>query len=178
MSDFEMATLRQRALEASARRPARRAVDAFAGRAGVWTDGRHRSSIRMRACSRRFASCCQKFDELGSTRQALLWLRRERISVPDTVRAAVDGRPKGAPHLRAVHGIITNPFLAGAYVYGRTQTRSTIVDGRIRRTSATGWPSTSGGRDSRPSSGTLIGRPYRRSSGDDRVQRVYETGRP
>jgi hypothetical protein len=33
-----------------------------------------------------------------------------------------------------VHAIVTNPFLAGAYVYGKSESRTTIVDGRIRRT--------------------------------------------
>jgi len=50
----------------------------------------------------------QKFDELGSTRQALLWLRRERISVPVT-RQGRGGRQTewAPPPTRGVHGIIT-----------------------------------------------------------------------
>jgi hypothetical protein len=38
------------------------------------------------------------------------------------------------PNYTRVHAIVTNPFLAGAYVYGRSETRTAIVDGRIRRT--------------------------------------------
>ena len=78
----------------------------------------------------------QKFDELGSTRQVLLWLRGEQISVP--VTRDVTGRRETdwvPPNYTRVHAIITNPFLAGAYVYGRSASRTTIVDGRIRRTS-------------------------------------------
>jgi hypothetical protein len=72
----------------------------------------------------------------GSTRQVLLWLRREHLSQP--VTRQVDGGRETAwvsPNYTRVHGIMTNPFLAGAYVYGRSESRSRIVDGRIRRTS-------------------------------------------
>jgi Recombinase len=78
----------------------------------------------------------QKFDELGSIRQVLLWLRRERLSVPVT-RGGKHGRYTewaSANYIR-VHAIVTSPFLAGAYVYGKSESRTTIVDGRIRRTS-------------------------------------------
>jgi hypothetical protein len=78
----------------------------------------------------------QKFDELGSTRQVLLWLRREHLSLP--VTRPVKGERETewvSPNYARVHGIITNPFLAGAYVYGRSESRTTIVNGRIRRTS-------------------------------------------
>jgi hypothetical protein len=78
----------------------------------------------------------QKFDELGSTRQVLLWLRREHVSVPVT-RGGKHGRcTEWAPaNYTRVHALVTNPFLAGAYVYGKSESRTTIVDGRIRRTS-------------------------------------------
>ena len=56
----------------------------------------------------------QKFDELGSTRQVLLWLRRERIAVPVT-RGGKAGRYTewASPMYARVHAIVTNPFLAG-----------------------------------------------------------------
>jgi DNA invertase Pin-like site-specific DNA recombinase len=84
MSDFEMATLRQRALEAQ-RTKAQRGelwmhlpvglVYGATGAIELDPDARVQQAIRL---------VLQKFDELGSTRQVLLWLRRERISVPVT----------------------------------------------------------------------------------------------
>jgi DNA invertase Pin-like site-specific DNA recombinase len=136
MSDFEMATLRQRALEAQ-RTKAQRGelwmhlpVGLAYGPTGAIEldpDARVQQAIRL---------VLQKFDELGSTRQVLLWLRRERISVPVT-RQIQDGRQTewAPPNYTRVHAIVTNPFLAGAYVYGRSESRTTIVDGRIRHTS-------------------------------------------
>jgi hypothetical protein len=44
------------------------------------------------------------------------------------------------PNYSRVHAIITNPFYAGAYVYGRSESRTTIVEGRIRRTSGHARP--------------------------------------
>jgi DNA invertase Pin-like site-specific DNA recombinase len=136
MSDFEMATLRQRALEAQ-RTKAQRGelwmhlpvglVYGPAGAIELDPDARVQQAIRL---------VLQKFDELGSTRQVLLWLRRERIAVPVT-RGGKAGRYTewASPMYTRVHAIVTNPFLAGAYVYGRSASRTRIVDGRIRRTS-------------------------------------------
>jgi DNA invertase Pin-like site-specific DNA recombinase len=135
MSDFEMATLRQRALEAQ-RMKAQRGelwmhlpvglVYGPTGAIELDPDARVQQAIRL---------VLEKFDELGSTRQVLLWLRRERITVSVT-RDIAGGRHTdwAVPNYTRVHAIVTNPFLAGTYVYGRSETRTTIVDGRMRRT--------------------------------------------
>jgi len=137
MSDFEMATLRQRALEAQ-RTKAQRGelwmhlpvglVYGPTGNIELDPDARVQQAIRL---------VLEKFDALGSTRQVLLWLRRERLSVPVT-RDIAGGRHTdwAVPNYTRVHAIVTNPFLAGAYVYGRSETRTAIVDGRIRRTTS------------------------------------------
>jgi DNA invertase Pin-like site-specific DNA recombinase len=136
MSDFEMATLRQRALEAQ-RTKAQRGelwmhlpvglVYGPTGAIELDPDARVQQAIRL---------VLQKFDELGSIRQVLLWLRRERLSVPVT-RGGKHGRSTewASPNYTRVHAIVVSPFLAGAYVYGKSESRTTIVDGRIRRTS-------------------------------------------
>ena len=135
MSDFEMATLRQRALKAQ-RTKAQRGelwmhlpvglVYGPTGAIELDPDARVQQAIRL---------VLQKLDELGSMRQVLLWLRSERIAVPVS-RGGKHGRYTDwmPPSYARVHAIITNPFLAGAYVYGRSETRTAIVDGRIRRT--------------------------------------------
>ena len=160
MSDFELATLRQRALEAQ-RAKAQRGelwmhlpVGLVYGPTGAIErdpDVRVQQAIQL---------VLQKFDELGSTRQVLLWLRRERLSLPVTRQVQGERETEWAsPNYTRVHGIITNPFYAGAYVYGRSESRTTIVDGRIRRSSGHAvavdqWPVVI--PDHHP--GTLIGR--------------------
>jgi hypothetical protein len=59
MSDFEMATLRQRALEPSAPRPSAASCGCICPSACCMGRPAPSSSIRTRACSRRFASCCK-----------------------------------------------------------------------------------------------------------------------
>ena len=76
----------------------------------------------------------EKFEQLGSIRQVLLWFRQEGVELP-----AVEYGPFGRgvvwklPVYNSVHNILTNPVYAGAYVYGRTRTETKIVDGQPRR---------------------------------------------
>jgi DNA invertase Pin-like site-specific DNA recombinase len=136
MSEFEMATLRQRAYEA-VRAKARRGelrlhlpaglVYALSGAIELDPDARVLQAIRL---------VFRKFDELGSMRQVMLWFRRENVALPVT-RLVKGGRSVEwvMPNYDRVHGIITNPLYAGAYVFGRSESRTTIVEGRARRTS-------------------------------------------
>jgi DNA invertase Pin-like site-specific DNA recombinase len=141
MSEFELATLRQRADEAKRAKaqrgelPMQLPVGFVYGPSGAIEldpDARVQQAIRL---------VLQQFEALGSTRQVLLWLRREHISLP--VKRQIKGGEEMAwapPNYARVHGIVTNPCYAGAYVYGRTESRSMIVDGRIRRTSGHARP--------------------------------------
>src|SRR5207244_11678310 len=108
MSDFEMATLRQRALEAQ-RTKAQRGelwmhlpvglVYGPTGAIELDPEARVQPAIRL---------VLEKFDELGSTPQVLLWLRRERLSVPVT-RDVACGRHTDwpAPNYARVPRILT-----------------------------------------------------------------------
>ncbi len=117
MSEFEMATLRQRALEAQRLKAERGElwmhlpvglVYGPTGAIELDPDARVQQAIRL---------VLQKFDELGSTRQVLLWLRREHISVPVTRQITGDRHTDWAlPNYTRVHALVTNPFLAGAHV--------------------------------------------------------------
>lgn len=75
----------------------------------------------------------RKFAELGSIRQAQLWLCQERVDIP-----AQTYGPTGrsviwrTPSYRAVYHILTNPVYGGAYVRGRTASKARIEDGRKR----------------------------------------------
>jgi recombinase/recombinase-like zinc beta ribbon protein len=69
--------------------------------------------------------------EIGSVRQAALWLRQERIDLPIVVHGAegrvVEWRP---PRYNTVYRLLTNPIYAGAYVFGRTGSRVRLEAGR------------------------------------------------
>jgi len=74
-----------------------------------------------------------KFAEFHSVRQVLLWLRQESIALPSTHYGA-QGRSVvwKLPIYNTVLHILTNPVYAGAYVFGRTETRVRIEQGRKR----------------------------------------------
>jgi excisionase family DNA binding protein len=137
MSEFELATLRQRAQEAVRAKAARGElylhapiglVYAPSGKLELDPDVRVQQAIRL---------VFEKFRELGSIRQVMLWLRREGVSVPRIRRPRRLERlvEWDAPSYHQVHAILTNPFYAGAYAYGRTETRTAVIDGRVRKTS-------------------------------------------
>jgi len=80
----------------------------------------------------------QKFRELGSVRQALLWIRQENIELP-----AVSYGPEGRhvvwklPIYNTVLKMLTNPTYGGAYAFGKTKTIVRIENGRKRLYSGT-----------------------------------------
>lgn len=77
-----------------------------------------------------------KFDELGSARQVLLWFRQEKIEFPKVVqhrghRAMI----WDLPIYNTILGVLKNPAYAGAYVYGQRETRTFIREQRAVKTS-------------------------------------------
>ena len=76
-----------------------------------------------------------RFRQLGSARQVLLSLTAEKMHFP----RPSDGRTlvnfDWTPiRYRNVISILKNPFYAGAYAYGKSEKRTTLVDGRVRTT--------------------------------------------
>src|SRR4051794_9412919 len=73
----------------------------------------------------------RKFDEVGSVRQVALWLRQEGIQLPVVAyRAQERAIEWRLPRYNSVHRILTNPVYAGAYVFGRTVSRTRVEAGR------------------------------------------------
>jgi DNA invertase Pin-like site-specific DNA recombinase len=74
----------------------------------------------------------QKFRELGSARQVLLWMASRNIHFPypsdGRTLTSFEWRPI---RYRNVISILKNPFYAG--VYGKSEKRTAIVDGRARK---------------------------------------------
>jgi len=76
-----------------------------------------------------------KFQELGSARQVLLWAQDQALRLPISRRnnsstCKIEWRP-AAYH--TVLQILRHPVYAGAYVFGRTTQRTSILDGRARK---------------------------------------------
>jgi hypothetical protein len=74
-----------------------------------------------------------KFDELQTVRQVHLWMRQKRLPLPAVIYG--DGGRQitwKLPVYNTMHHMLTNPVYAGAYVFGRTGSRTTIEAGRKR----------------------------------------------
>ena len=141
ISEFELGVLRARMLEA-ARAKARRGelrISVPVGYSwhreaglGLDPDLRVREAVRLI-----FAG----FRELGSARQVLLSMTTDRVHFPrpsDGKRLTTfDWRPI---RYRNVIAVLKNPFYAGAYVYGKSEKRTAIVDGRARKSYGHGKP--------------------------------------
>jgi DNA invertase Pin-like site-specific DNA recombinase len=85
----------------------------------------------------------ERFTELGSARQVWLWFRSQGLSFPSQSNARSDLRWV-TPTYIVIHGVLTNPVYAGAYVYGKTRCErfvdeQGIVKQRIRRLPVTEW---------------------------------------
>jgi hypothetical protein len=87
----------------------------------------------------------RKMTELGSIRQVLLWFLQENISLPSYPHESAERKMVWKlPGYASLHSMLTNPIYAGAYVYGRRETRTKIVDGRTRKSAGhrkpqSGW---------------------------------------
>lgn len=74
-----------------------------------------------------------RFAEMGSARRVWLWFRSQGLRFPLQSNTLQDIRWV-IPTYTKIHQVLTNPFYAGVYVYGRTQQVSYIDEsGRVRK---------------------------------------------
>jgi DNA invertase Pin-like site-specific DNA recombinase len=135
MSEFEIGLLRQRGLEAL-RQMAQRGelittlpvgyVRSADGRCEKDPDRRVQQALDC--VFERFAQC-------GSVRQVFMWFREERLTFPMVVYGT-EGRALEwrLPVYNSILKTLTNPCYAGAYVFGRTETRTRMVGDRAVKT--------------------------------------------
>jgi excisionase family DNA binding protein len=141
ISEFEISVLRSRMFEA-VRAKARRGELRISVPIGyVWhrelgldfdPDQRLQEVIRL---------IFARFREIGSARQVFLTLRAAKIHFP----RPSDGRTLVSfdwtlIRYRNVISILKNPFYAGVYVYGKSEKRTVIQDGRAHRSYGHGKP--------------------------------------
>src|SRR5262245_60815337 len=135
VSEYELSLFRQRSQEAIVAK-ARRGALTFTLPAGLsWTvDGqieRHPDRRVQQAIGLVF----DKLAEFGSVRQVLMWLRDEHVALPTLERERPRALTWRLPTYRMVLSIVRSPFYAGAYAFGRHESRTRVVNGRATRTS-------------------------------------------
>jgi len=133
MSEFELNLLRQRSAEAI-RQKAQRGELQFGLPVGyMWTAaGRVEKHPDLRV-QQALSLVFSKMTELGSVRQVLLWFRGQGLSLP---RRGAD--PPGCivwapPVYSALRSMVSNPMYGGAYAFGKTKTKTTVIEGRARK---------------------------------------------
>jgi excisionase family DNA binding protein len=133
MSEMELSLLRQRSVEALKLKAARGDLHTTVAIGYVRSESDRielDADLRIREA---IATVFTRFVQAGSVRQVLLWFRQERIELPAAVYEA--GRRSvlwRLPVYNTVLKILTNPVYAGAYAFGRTETRVRIEAGRKR----------------------------------------------
>lgn len=141
ISEFELGVLRARMLDA-ARSKARRGELRLPVPFGyIW----HRDvglgfdpNLRLQEVIRHIFA---RFGELGSARQVLLSMMADQIHFPrptdESRMTSFDWMPI---RYRNVISVLKNPFYAGVYVYGKSEKRTEIVEGRARKSYGHGKP--------------------------------------
>jgi len=134
MSEFELNLLRQRSLEAI-RQKARRGELQFRLPVGFrWTSSGKIEFDPDRRVQEAVNLIFAKVAELGSVRQALLWFRREKVSLPKMDEGPGREITWKLPVYNTLWKVLRNPMYAGAYAFGKTESRTKVVDGHARKT--------------------------------------------
>jgi DNA invertase Pin-like site-specific DNA recombinase len=134
LSEYELDLLRQRSLEAR-RQKARRGellVQAPVGYIKT-VDQRIEKDPDLRV-QQAISLVFDKFLEIGTVRQTLMWLIEHRLQLPTRRHGPGGWEPAWKrPAYRTVLNVLRNPTYGGAYVYGRTETTVVIEHGEVRR---------------------------------------------
>jgi excisionase family DNA binding protein len=135
ISEFELGVIRARMFDAARAKARRGALRISVPIGYIW----HREmglgldpNLRVQEAIRLIFA---RFHQLGSARQVLLSLAAEQMHFPRPSDGKTWVSFDWAPiRYRSVITILKNPFYAGAYIYGKTEHRTTLVDGRVRKT--------------------------------------------
>jgi Resolvase, N terminal domain/Recombinase/Recombinase zinc beta ribbon domain len=134
MSEFELNLLRQRSREAILQKARRGELQFLLAVGFCWNASRKIEKDPDQRVQQAIQLVFGKLEELGSVRQTLLWFRQQNVSIPVLPRDP--GEPPiiwKLPVYRQIWAICTNPVYAGAYAFGRREVRTSIVDGRARK---------------------------------------------
>ena len=135
ISEFELGVLRARMHDARSSKAARGELRIGVPVGYIWdrdTGLGVDPDLRVQEAVRQIFA---RFRDLGSARQALLALTAEQLCFPrpsdGSTMVSFDWTPIRYGN---VISVLKNPFYAGAYAYGKNESRTEIVDGHVRKT--------------------------------------------
>jgi len=134
MAEYALGLMRQRARQAFEAKIQRGHVMWEVPVGFVRTSDDRIEKIADRQVQHAVAGVFQKFRELGSARQTMLWYRDAQLPLPE-VRPGTLGRDIRwrLPSGHRINQMLCNPYYAGALVYGRTEAKLVLVDGRAHQ---------------------------------------------
>jgi DNA invertase Pin-like site-specific DNA recombinase len=137
MSEFELGLLRQRARQAFEQKVKRGCAMWEVPVGFVRTEEGGIEKTPDSQVQQAIEAVFSKFQQLGSARQSVIWFREEQILLPQAKPGSEGKEVRWLPAtLSRVHQILRNPCYAGAFAYGRTGTKTRIVEGRAQQSSS------------------------------------------
>ena len=131
LNEYELDLLRQRSLEARYAKARRGELVVAACTGFVKTSDQRIEKDPDRRVQERIHLVFEKFFELGSARQTLLWFIENEIKLPRrNQRGELSWR---TPRASSILNILQNPCYAGAYAFGRTEHGSRYENGKARK---------------------------------------------
>lgn len=137
MSEFELTVMRRRLIDALVSKARRGELRIGVPIGFVWERDGEMEIDPDRRVQQAIRTVFRLFDRLGSARQVLLRMRSDGLLFP---------RPEDGKHLtrkplswrlpayRNIISVLQNPAYAGAYAYGRSEPRTSLVEGRLQKT--------------------------------------------
>ena len=135
MNEFELHLFRQRSLEAMRQKARRGEFQCNLPAGYCWAPSGKIEIDPDRRVQQAIRSVFDRFAALGSARQVLMEFRNQGIQLPvhhpDPSGSKVEWR---APVYHTILQVLVNPVFAGAYAFGKTESRTTVVNGRAKKT--------------------------------------------
>ena len=167
---------------ASATRP--RAVSCIVGCRWAWCAGEADGEVLLHpdeSVTAAIRAVFERFAEMGSARRVWLWFRSQGLRFPLQSNQRSRMYAGSTPTYTKIHQVLTNPFYAGVYVYGRTQQTVTSMTAGACASASSCAPAPSGPCSSATiTAASSTGRPSRPTRSASRtipVQRPHQQRR-